>query len=233
MNKTNGIVIALLVILIGLVSYNTFKSKDNVSTVIDTPMETTSSNVPVTTKAQVTTPQNTTTTVTTQTNSNTSNNSSTVNFGAISSNLIKLTACGVSFSKTSDWGVISNTNNEIKLDITTNDHAGFSGIDIKCVLGNSITDNDAKFGSITYYYDSSNKKWMVSKPDEQNGGMLPAVVAVPEFTVNGLPVFRGTGRWLTYIVPISPTSIVSLKEGDSEGGYTQTLTNLVNTLEKI
>ncbi len=119
------------------------------------------------------------------------------------------------------------------MDIITNDHTEFSGIDIKCVLGNSITDNDAKYGSITYYYDSSSQKWMVNKPDEQNGGTLPAVVAVPEFNVNGLPVFRGTGRWLTYIVPISPTSIISLKEGDSEGGLTQSLTNLVKTLKRI
>lgn len=233
MNKTNGIVIALLVILIGLVSYNTFKSKDNVSTVIDTPMETTSSNVPVTTKAQVITPQNTTTAVTTQTNSNTSNNSSTVNSGTESDKLIKLTTCGASFSQPLGWSVVSNTNTGTKLDILPNTHTGFSGIDIKCVLTSSITDSDAKFGNITYYYDSKTQKWMVSKPDEQNGGMLPAVVAVPEFSANGLPVFRGTGRWLTYIVPISPTSILSLNEGDTEGGNTQTLTNLVKTLKKI
>jgi hypothetical protein len=232
MNKTNGIVIALLVILIGLVSYSIFKPKDNTSTVLDTLTETDSSSIPVTTKTQVIIPQNTNTT-TTQTNSTATNSSSTVNSGTIANNVIKLTTCGVSFSKTSDWDVISNTSNEIKLDIITNDHTEFSGIDIKCVLGNSITDNDAKYGSITYYYDSSSQKWMVNKPDEQNGGTLPAVVAVPEFNVNGLPVFRGTGRWLTYIVPISPTSIISLKEGDSEGGLTQSLTNLVKTLKRI
>ena len=148
-------------------------------------------------------------------------------------NLIKQTGCGVSFSKTSDWSVISNTSNETKLDILPNEHTGFSGIDIKCVLGNSITDTDAKFGNITYYYESSSQKWMVNAPNERDGGTLPAVVATPEFTVNGFQVFKGTGRWLTYIIPISPSSILSLKEGDTEGGYTQTLTNLVKTIKKL
>ena len=145
-------------------------------------------------------------------------------------NLIKLTGCGVSFSKTSNWNVISNTSNETKLDILPNDYTGFSGIDIKCVLGNSITDTDAKFGNITYFYDSNTQKWMVNAPDEQNGGTLPAVAATPLFTVNGWPVFHGTGRWLTYIIPISQSSILYFNEGDTEGGSTQSLKNLVNTL---
>jgi hypothetical protein len=162
-----------------------------------------------------------------------SDNYFTINSATISSNLIKQTDCGVSFSKTSEWSVVSNTSNEIKLDIPDDTHTGFAGIDIKCVLGNSITDTDAKFGNITYYYDSSSQKWMVSKPNERDGGTLPAVVATPEFTVNGLSVFRGTGRWLTYIIPTSSSSILSLREGDTEGGLTQSLTNLVKTLKKL
>ncbi len=163
-----------------------------------------------------------------------SDNYFTINSTTTDSNLIKQIGCGVSFLKTSDWSVISNTNNETILDIPSTDHIiGTSGINIKCVLSGSITDTDAKFGNITYYYDSSSKKWMVNKANERDGGTLPAVVATPEFTVNGFPIFKGTGRWLTYIVPISPSSILSLKEGDTEGGYTQTLTNLVKTLKKL
>jgi len=150
-------------------------------------------------------------------------------------NLIKQTACGVSLSKTSNWSVVSNTSNETKLDIIPNPYTGFSGIDIKCVLGNTITDTDNKFGKITYFYDSSSQKWMVNSPDEQGIGMqtLPAVVAIPESTVSGFPVFRGTKRWLSYIIPISQSSILYLSEGDTEGGSTQSLTNLVNTLKKL
>ena len=165
--------------------------------------------------------------------SSTENNSVNSPTTLTDSNILNLNSCGVSLSKASNWSTISNTNNEIKLDIVPNDHTGFSGIDIKCVLDSTITDTDAKFGNITYYYDSNNKKWMVNKPDEMNGGFLPAVEAAPEFTVNGLPVFRGTRRWLSYIIPISPNSILYLNEGDAEGGYTQTLTNLVKTLKKF
>ena len=152
----------------------------------------------------------------------------------VDDNEIRFANCGVSISKTSDWSVISNTSNETVLDIPSTDHIiGTSGINIKCVLGNSITDTDAKFGNITYYYDSITQKWMVNAPDERDGGTLPAVVATPLFTVNGWPVFRGTSRWLSYIIPISPSSILYFHEGDTEGGYTQTLTNLVKTLKKL
>ncbi len=154
----------------------------------------------------------------------------------IDDNLLKLTSCGVSLSKTSNWSVISNTSNEIVLDILSTDHiVGTSGINIKCVLSNTITDTDAKFGNITYFYDTGKKAWM-EIDDKEGEGITPnntPVLAVPLFTVNGLPVFRGTGRWLTYIVPISPSSILYLKEGDTEGGQTQSLTNLVKTLKKL
>jgi hypothetical protein len=153
----------------------------------------------------------------------------------IDDNLLKFANCGVSLSKTSEWSVISNTGNEVVLDILSTDHTlGTNGIDIKCVLSNTITDTDAKFGNITYYYDSGIKKWMVKGPDETgDGSNLTPKEATVLFTVDGLPVFRGTGRWLTYIVPISSSSILYLHEGDTEGGYTQTLTNLVKTLKKL
>jgi len=150
-------------------------------------------------------------------------------------NLIKLTSCGVSLSKTSDWNVISSTVNEIKLDIAGDTHTSFAGIDIKCVLSNTITDTDAKFGNITYFYDMGKKAWMETDNKEGEGitpNSIP-VLAVPLFIVDGLPVFRGTGRWLTYIVPTSPSTVLYFNEGDTEGGYTQTLTNLVNTIRKL
>ena len=153
----------------------------------------------------------------------------------IDDNLLKLPNCGVSLSKTSEWSVVSNTGNEIKLDIPGDTHTGFAGIDIKCVLSNTITDTDAKFGNVTYFYDAGKKAWMETDNKEGEGitpNSIP-VIAVPLFTVDGLPVFRGTGRWLTYIVPISQSSILYLHEGDTEGGYTQTLTNLVKTLKKL
>jgi hypothetical protein len=164
-------------------------------------------------------------------------NSATKTISTADSNIIKQTGCGVSFSKASNWSVISNTNNETKLDILPNEQrTGFSGIDIKCVLSNSITDTDAKFGNITYFYDTGKKAWM--ETDNREGeGIEPyttPVLAKPLFTTaDGFPVFKGTGRWLTYIIPISTSSILYLHEGDTEGGYTQTLTNLVKTIKKL
>jgi len=152
---------------------------------------------------------------------------------SVNRNLISIEDCGVSLSKTSDWSVISSKSNETILDILSADQTGGNGIQIKCVLDSTITDTDAKFGNITYYYDSSTQKWMVQSPNEQSGGTYPPTIATPLFTVNGFSVFRGTRRWLSYIVPISPSSILYLNEGDTEGGLTQSLTNLVKTLKKL
>lgn len=107
-------------------------------------------------------------------------------------------------------------------------------INIDYVSGNSITTTDSKFGQITYFYDNNTKMWM--KTDDQEGENitpnLTPVKAIPEFyTKNGLPVFRGTGRWLTYVVPLSHTTFLKLNITGS--GQTQPLTELVKTIDAL
>jgi hypothetical protein len=58
MNKTNGIVIALLIILIGLVGYSIFKPKDIINPPTETPIVSNSVDTPLSTKSVVSDPNN-------------------------------------------------------------------------------------------------------------------------------------------------------------------------------
>jgi len=97
--------------------------------------------------------------------SDSSDNYFTINSATTAGNIINKLVV-VFFFQTSDWSVISNTSNETALDILLMTIQDFSGIDIKCVLGNSITDTDAKFGNITYFYDTNKKAWMETDNEE-------------------------------------------------------------------
>lgn len=150
------------------------------------------------------------------------NNTVPVNY-----NLITKNEWGITFEKGANWNVSSNTSAKTVLSGT----GGQDIITIDYVTGNSITDGDAKFGNITFSYDNTNQRWMVSEPDEANGGQVSPHPATPVMTIEGLPVFRGTGRWLTYVIPLSHTTFIKLNI--SGGGLTQPLTDLVRTIKKI
>lgn len=139
---------------------------------------------------------------------------------------------GVSFINPSGWKPTINTNR-----VTFLQQGGQSEgdeITIDYISGNSITDTDAKFGSITYSYDSTRQTW-VETNDQEGEGISPHTTPTPAtpvtYTTSGLPVFRGTRRWLTYIVPLSHTTFLKLNISGS--GYTQTLTDFVKTIKKI
>jgi len=155
----------------------------------------------------------------------------TTNTPVANPNLITKSAWSISLVKPSGWDITSNTTNEVILTQDTGEYAG-DIMTVSYISGNSITDTDNKFGNITYYYNGNNQSWMVELPDEQNGGMEAATVATPiSYTADGLPVFNGTRRWKTYIVPLSHTTFVKLNI--TGGGFIQPLTDLLATLKKI
>ena len=144
-------------------------------------------------------------------------------------NKVVKTDWGISFIGPTGWEKSFNTN---QITLLQEGVSAGDGITIDYISGNKITDTDAKFGNVTYYYSDSSQAWIVESPDEQNGGTLPPTTATPALhTTSGLPVFLGTHRWATYIIPLSHTTFLKLNIGG--GGNTQPLTELVKTIQKI
>ncbi len=99
------------------------------------------------------------------------------------------------------------------------------------VSGTEVQDDDAKFGSVTYYFNSGAGTWMWMGDDDRGDAVLPAV-ATPIFsTDSGLQVLAGRGRWKTDIVPLSHTKFLIVNMTGS--GYTKDLDPLVKTIAAL
>lgn len=150
------------------------------------------------------------------------------------SNTITKNSWGVSFTKSSDWNVTSNTNEQINLDQVSGEWIG-DKIDISYVSGTNITTTDAKFGSVTYYFDENSQRWMKIGQSEKTGDTESPVLATTyteyPYTTDNYPVFVGTNRWLTLIVPLSHKTFLKLHITGS--GQTQPLRDLLRTIKKI
>jgi len=148
------------------------------------------------------------------------------------SNSLVVQKWGVSFSKRADWKLTNDNDSLIQLMQMSGQSKG-DVISISKLSGDSITDNDAKFGWITYRYDKSKQAWMQSQEDESNpsAGAVTKPAEAFATTIDGLLVFSGTGRWKTLIIPLSITSY--LKFNIVGGGETQPLVDMIGTLKKI
>ena len=149
------------------------------------------------------------------------------------SNLIVKNDWGVYFTKCSNWRIISNTSNKITLTQTTGESSG-DLISIDYVLSDSITDNDAKFGSITYFYDKKKNAWM--ETDNMEGENIyahstPVLAEDIAILADGFPVFKGTYRWKTITISLSHTTF--LKCNITGGGLTDALLLITGTIRKI
>ena len=211
-SKINTVLLIILIILVALGIFMFFIKKDSTDT----------------------NPENTVTpTGQTQTNQNPngpdyqpSGNPTQNNQQPTDPNVVIKTDWGVSFKKASNWSVTSDSGNTMKLE------SGGDVITIQYITGNTITDTDAKFGNITYYYDATQHAWMVINPDEANGGSLSPVPVSPlSYNANRLLVLKGTGRWKTDIIPLSQTTF--LKINISGGGLIPPLDDLAATVQKI
>lgn len=140
----------------------------------------------------------------------------------------------IAFTKASDW-TVSNTQlaGKIILSDTAGDGKGDS-MTIEYIMGDKINDNDAKFGDVTYYYEKSTGRWLEinnAATKEPNQFSTPAPARVVAMTQDKMPVFPGTKRWLTYIIPLSTNTFLKLNITGS--GYIKPLEDLVKTIHKI
>jgi hypothetical protein len=213
MNKNNSLVAILLVIVIVLLGYIAFKPKDT-ATVASLP--------------STQTPTGQTTTINNP-NGTDYQPGKTTNKPA-DPNLVTKSDWGVSLTKASGWALTSNTSGKVLL--TEVSQPG-DEISVDYVSGTTITDTDSKFGSITYLYDSTKQMWMETDNEEGEGVSphpTPVQAIAVMYTADGLPVFKGTARWETFIVPLSHTTFLRLNIGGS--GYSQPLNDLVKTIKK-
>ncbi|HYM92917.1 MAG TPA: hypothetical protein VET23_02175 [Chitinophagaceae bacterium] len=152
---------------------------------------------------------------------------------SIDSNLILKRHWGVSFVKSSNWSVTNNTSSKITLTQISGESTG-DVITIEYVSGDSITDIDTKFGWITYRYDNNKQAWMQTDNMEGEGiysHPSPVQANAIAITKDGLQIFHGTGRWVTYIIPLSHTKFLKLNIMGS--GESQPLEALVKIIRKI
>ncbi len=140
----------------------------------------------------------------------------------------------IAFTKGADW-TVSNAqlSNKIVLSDTAGEGKGDS-MTIEYVLGDKISDTDSKFGSVTYYYEKSTQRWLEvnnSETKDPNQLSTPAPARIATYTADKLPVYAGTKRWLTYIIPLSTNTFLKLNITGS--GATMPLQDLVKTIHKI
>ncbi|MBU1015450.1 hypothetical protein KKI17_03425 [Patescibacteria group bacterium] len=150
-------------------------------------------------------------------------------------NTIVKTEWGVSFTKSAEWEITSNTSEKIELKQVSGEWIG-DRMDITFLTGISITTDDAKFGSITYYYDEDSQRWMKrGSALEYETGSDSSIPATPyagyPSTEDGLPVFPGTTRWATFIIPLSHTTFLKLHITGS--GSTQSLEDMLRTVRTL
>jgi len=118
-----------------------------------------------------------------------------------------------SFAKIYDWS-INNDGSDIVLTKKSGDNAG-DKITISQKYGNEITDTDAKFGDLTLYYNDYDSTW------RQETGDYPSVVSPYQYIFGSIPVFSGTGRWRTYIIPAPKFGTGFIKLNISGSGDTK------------
>lgn len=168
-----------------------------------------------TTTPRTTTPQTTAPTTQTTNPTTTSN-----------PNLVAKANWHVSFIKASNWNITANSTNQIVL----TDPSSGDVMTMDYISGATVSDTDGKFGPVSYSFDNNQQKWLVTRLDEETGSNS-TTPATPVMTVSGFPIFAGTHRWLTYIVPISHTTFIKVNITGS--GNTKPLQDLILTIQSL
>lgn len=149
-------------------------------------------------------------------------------------NVISQSDWRIAFTKPTGWDISTQTlSNKIVLSDTEGEGKG-DAILVEYVMGDTISDSDAKFGNITYYYEKSTKRWLETdnaQTSAANQMSAPTLARTVAYTADKLPVYPGTKRWLTYIIPLSTNTFLKLNITGS--GATAPLQDLVKTIHKI
>lgn len=139
---------------------------------------------------------------------------------------------GVNFTAAANWKVqpLLGLNAPLTLVKETGEDAG-DIISVSFVQSSTVTNTDAKFGTIVYMYDYAKNAWTY-KQDTDTRVVPDFIIATPlRNTANNLPVFAGTQRWATRIVPLSDKQVLVFNVTGS--GYVPALEAFVDSMRLI
>lgn len=135
---------------------------------------------------------------------------------------------GVNFAHPSNWFVGSSYGIIVLSGFGPDEKDTLNVIGIS---GPEARNADAKFGSVTYYYDQKSALWMMKTnrlADSPDGKMITKRATPLFYTASGHPVFAGTERWKTNIVALSATEFVVVNISGS--GFTKILDPFTKTI---
>jgi|GEM_PF-5309655 len=151
-----------------------------------------------------------------------------------SPSLIQSSEWGVQFKKETDWDITEQSRDAVVLKKRSGFDSG-DRITVTFSSGTAMTDTDAKFGPVTYFYAATGPNganWYRKRGDEMTGDTETVTLATPAaYTADGMLAFLGTSRWKTYIVPLSKTHFMKINITGS--GKTDALDVLLKTVKKI
>ncbi len=138
---------------------------------------------------------------------------------------------GISFTKPKGWNMVESADNEIVLYKMYGEEGG-DAITIKYRPHfEDLTNTDAKFGYVTYFWGIEEKQWMMSESSEYDFNTITSPAITEEFTLDGLPIFPGKGRWMTKIIPFDQHTFLELNITGS--GYTDPLRLFAQGVRKL
>jgi hypothetical protein len=137
-------------------------------------------------------------------------------------------ALGVSFLKDPYWKQTVKNNTVTLSRVGPNSDNVITLIRFK---GVSVTTEDSIRGSVTYYYDTTDKSWMIIEldPSVQEGDTVKPQPYIPlRYTKSGLPLLSGTSRYKTYVVVRGVQDFIIVNINGS--GYTDILDDFVHEI---
>jgi hypothetical protein len=138
--------------------------------------------------------------------------------------LVEKPEWGISFPLPIGW----NVTNDVDSQIVLTQHSSGDRITLDYTESQSYTDIDAKRGQVTYTFNDVSGKWIAVENTYTDGGMV-SNEAKPVLMINKIiPVFVGSSRWKTYIVPLSHTQF--LKINITGSGQTTPLDEFIKTI---
>lgn len=140
-------------------------------------------------------------------------------------------ALGISFLKDPFWKETTKGKSIILKEVgpTTRDT-----IIMTRFRGTSVTTEDPKYGNVTYFYDSVNKKWMRIYHDgtlSVGEKVTPEILVPTQATKYRKPIFEGTGRYKTLIVAFGFEDFLIVNINGT--GYTKILDSFVKEILSI
>ncbi len=133
-----------------------------------------------------------------------------------------------------EWGILFplpvgwNVTNEVDSQIVLTEYSSGDRITLDYTESQSYTDIDAKRGQVTYTFNDVSGKWVAVENTYTDGGMVSNEAKPILMIKNVIPVFAGSSRWKTYIVPLSHTQF--LKVNITGSGQTAPLDEFIKTI---